>query len=140
MCWRGAYTIFRIITVVICVTCFFYTSSVTLDGYMNAKTVVSNDLAVSESLMSPNILICNETSFKRRKLNTETYDYQNNSLMMQDFLSEAMFVKATRENNKDIYNATSIKDKISAVPTAFHGNCFVIAPSTLVSQLLLFAK
>lgn len=135
MCWLSAYTILRIITVIICVTCFFYTSYVTLDAYINAKTVVSNDIAVSESLMSPNILLCNATSFKRRILNTEIYEYQNNSLMMQDFLSEAVFIKTTRENSRDIYNATTIKDKISAVPTAFHGNCFLIAPSTLVSQL-----
>ena len=140
MCCLSAYTILRIITVIICVTCFFYTSYVTLDAYINAKTVVSHDIAVSESLISPNILICNATSFKKRILNTETYDYQNNSLMMQDFLSEAVLIKTTRKNNKDKYNTTTIKDKISAIPTAFHGNCFVIAPSILVSQLLLLTR
>ena len=112
LCWLSPYTILRIITSIICVTFFFCTSYITLDAYINAKTVVSNDITISESLMSPNILICNATSFKRRVLNTKIDDYQNNSLMMQDFLSEALFFRSTRENNKDIYKVLNYVNRL----------------------------
>lgn len=119
-------------TIAVCLLCFWVVTSLTIKQYVENKTIVSNDWVDSDSLKSPVILVCNKTSFKDKKLSADIYEYQNNTLTKEEFLSEAMFIQNTEKNGKEFSTVTSIKEKIYAMPTLFYGNCFVLAPSVMV--------
>ena len=127
----------KFFTSVVCFIGFFFVTYHTITEYVEDKTLLSSDLEEFDKIESPVLVVCNETSFKTRKLSFKTYDYLNNTLTKEDFLLEAMFIQNDiyMDTDNKTANYTSIKENVYSMPTLFHGNCFVISPNVLVRQL-----
>ena len=78
-----------------------------------------------ETLLSPTILICNQTGFKSSEINTDLEDYLNNTIDADDLFVDMGFIN---QNYMPL-----IMDKIRPIYTPYKGRCFIFEPSIKVS-------
>ena len=79
-----------------------------------------------ETLLSPSILVCNQTGFKSSRISTNLEDYQNETIEADDIFVDFGFMNQ--------YNQPLIIDKVRPIYTPYKGRCFVFEPSIKVSQ------
>ena len=116
----------RLISYVICIALFFGSSIKIFQAFYSDITIISTQVIPPPGgvLESPTFLICNDSPFKERVLNTNPDDYKNNTMALKDVLLDVLFVKGGEGILN--YKPVSIKESVKEVATMFHGTCFMI--------------
>ena len=120
--------VLKLITFIACAIGFLEISWHLLMDFSSGSTIVSSNyikMNPDETLLSPTILICNQTGFKSSEINTNLEDYLNNTIDADDLFIDMGFVN---QNYMPL-----IIHKIRSIYTPYKGRCFVFEPSIKVS-------
>ena len=120
--------VLKLITFIACAIGFLEISWHLLMDFLSGSTIVSSNyikMNPDETLLSPTILICNQTGFKSSEINTDLEDYLNNTIDADDLFVDMGFVN---QNYMPL-----IMDKIRPIYTPYKGRCFIFEPSIKVS-------
>ena len=120
--------VLKLITFIACAIGFLEISWHLLMDFSSGSTIVSSNyikMNPDETLLSPTILICNQTGFKSSEINTDLEDYLNNTIDADDLFVDMGFVN---QNYMPL-----IMDKIRPIYTPYKGRCFIFEPSIKVS-------
>ena len=112
---------------IICFLCFIANSYMIFLDFANNTTIISTTVIPSpgDVLESPTLLLCNTSAFKQPDLYTSLDGYKNNTMGLNDFLIDVLFVKGTLTNFFNV-KPVSIKESVKEIETMFHGTCFLI--------------
>ena len=120
--------VLKLITFIACAIGFLEISWHLLMDFSSGSTIVSSNyikMNPDETLLSPTILICNQTGFKSSEINTDLEDYLNNTIDADDLFVDLGFIN---QNYMPL-----IMDKIRPIYTPYKGRCFIFDPSIKVS-------
>ena len=123
--------VLKLITFIACAIGFLEISWHLLMDFLSGSTIVSSNyikMNPNETLLSPSILICNQTGFKSSQISTNLEDYLNNTIEYGDLFVDFGFMNQN-------YVPRTI-DKIRPIYTPYKGRCFVFEPSIKVSSFL----
>ena len=123
----NAHKILRLIIYISCIAGFVHNSYAIFKVFVSDPTIISTKVLKSSSrtLELPTILICNDTAFKTPNMKTDYAGYKNNTLSLDDFLVDIVFVKDLGQSIFDS-KPKSIKENVKELSTAFYGTCFLI--------------
>ena len=122
----------KFLAITSCAAGFFIISWHLLKDFSSGSTIVSSNyikMTADEKLLSPSILICNQTGFKSTRISTNLEDYLNDTIDSKDIFVDFGFM--------DQMNQPNIINKIRPIYTPYKGRCFVFEPAVWVKLILL---
>ena len=133
----NACKIFKAMSYVICLACFFANSVAIFRAFCSNTTIISTQVIPSPDgvLESPTFLICNDSPYKKPILYFDADGFKNNTMALEDTLVDVLFVKA-EEGGFLSYKPVSIKESVKEIATMFYGTCFMIDKQLQVNQTL----
>ena len=118
-------SILKFASFALCAWGFFTISWHLMKDFLQGATIVTSNYVGNndETLLSPSILICNHTSFKKLRVSTNLKEYLDDTVDEKDIFVDAGLIGL----NEKIF-----VDKIRAIYTPYKGRCFVFEPSIMV--------
>ena len=125
----------KAIIVLICLSAFACNSYLLFAQFIEGSTILSNDLITSEKegLQAPSILVCGKTSFKEVRLDTKISDFEENSLRLEDFLVQSLFVSGEFPHE----TFENVTNKWISFHTAYYGSCHKLELEKMVKSIFL---
>ena len=115
----------------ICLFVFIFSNHKLFNKFSENNTVLSTkSIRPADNLIElPTVLICNENAFKTPILYTDPGSYKQNTMGLDDFLIDALFIKNLSLGYLN-EQPESMRDHFKEVETFFHGTCYLINNKT----------
>ena len=116
---------------IVCLFVFIFSNHKLFNKFSENNTVLSTkSIQPSDDLIElPAVLICNENAFKTPVLYTDPGSYKQNTMDLDDFLIDALFIEQLNLANLN-KRPRSMRDHFKEVVTFVHGTCYLINNKT----------
>ena len=128
---KKAYQYSKWLCFIVCLFVFIFSNHKLFNKFSENNTVLSTkSIHPPDNLIElPAVLICNENAFKTPVLYTDPGSYKQNTMHLDDFLIDALFVEQLNFVNLN-KSPKSMRDHFKEVETFFHGTCYLINNKT----------